>query len=167
MHCVLCCALLLQSCPPLRDPMDYIACRVSLSLEFFRQEYCSQVPCTPPGDLPNHGIEPVAPASPVLQADSSLLSHRAKSQLYFMSGIINIVWDINYTYNFIKCPLNYVNYVSSYHYRLFANIISSPIEPSSSLILITLGCFQNFTIEYDNEYFLIFLIILLEYTASQ
>ena len=88
MHCVFCCALLLQSCPPLRDPMDYIACRVPLSLEFFRQEYCSQVPCTPPGDLPNHGTEPVAPASPVLQADSSLLSHRAKSQLYFMSGII-------------------------------------------------------------------------------
>ena len=68
------------------------------------------------------------------------------SPSYFISGIINIVWDLNYTYNFIKCPLNYINYVSSYHYRLCTNIISSPIEPSSSLILITLGCFQNFTI---------------------
>ena len=31
------------------------------------------------------------------------------SPSYFISGIINIVWDLNYTYNFIKCPLNYIN----------------------------------------------------------
>ena len=34
---------------------------------FFRQEYCSRLPCPPPGDLPDPGIEPVSPAS---QADS-------------------------------------------------------------------------------------------------
>ena len=34
---------------------------------FFRQEYWSGLPCTPPGDLPNPGIEPRFPA---LQADS-------------------------------------------------------------------------------------------------
>ena len=35
-------------------------------MEFFRQEYCSGLPCSPPGDLPNPGIEP---RSPALQAD--------------------------------------------------------------------------------------------------
>ena len=34
---------------------------------FSRQEYCSGLPCPPPGDLPNPGMEP---RSPVLQADS-------------------------------------------------------------------------------------------------
>ena len=38
-----------------------------LSMEFFRQECWSGLPCPPPGDLPNPGIEPGYPA---LQADS-------------------------------------------------------------------------------------------------
>ena len=41
-----------------------------------QQEYWSGLPCPPPGDLPDPGIEPVSPASPKLQADSLPLSHR-------------------------------------------------------------------------------------------
>ena len=37
---------------------------------FSRQEYWSELPCPPPGDLPHPGIEPVAPVVPALQADS-------------------------------------------------------------------------------------------------
>jgi len=44
-----------------------------LSMEFSRQEYWGGLPCPPPGDLPNPGIEPKSPA---LQADSILLSHQ-------------------------------------------------------------------------------------------
>ena len=33
-----------------------------LSMGFSRQEYWSGLPCPPPGDLPNPGIEPVSPA---------------------------------------------------------------------------------------------------------
>ena len=33
-----------------------------MSIGFSRQEYWSGLPCTPPGDLPYLGIEPVAPA---------------------------------------------------------------------------------------------------------
>ena len=36
-------------------------------MEFFRQEYRSQVPCPSPGDLPDQGIKPKSSA---LQADS-------------------------------------------------------------------------------------------------
>ena len=36
---------------------------------FSRQGYCSGLPCPPPGDLPNPGIEP---RSPALQGDSLL-----------------------------------------------------------------------------------------------
>ena len=61
--------LVAQLCPTLCDPMDYIACQASLSMEFSKQEYWSGLPFPPPKDLPNPGTEPTPPA---LQADSLL-----------------------------------------------------------------------------------------------
>ena len=37
---------------------------------FSRQEYCSGLPFSLPGDLPDPGIEPVSLVFPALQADS-------------------------------------------------------------------------------------------------
>ena len=39
-------------------------------MQFSRQEYLSELPRPPPGDLPNPGIKPMSPASPALQVDS-------------------------------------------------------------------------------------------------
>ena len=47
-----------------------VACQAPLSMGFSRQEYCSGLPFSPPGDLPDKGVEPVFPASLALQADS-------------------------------------------------------------------------------------------------
>ena len=47
-----------------------IACQAPLSVGFSRQEYWSGLPCSPPGDLPDPGVEPVSPASPALQVNS-------------------------------------------------------------------------------------------------
>ena len=58
-----------QPCPTLYDPMDRIAHQAPLSMEFFRQEYCSGLPFPFPGYLPNPGIEP---GSPALQAEALL-----------------------------------------------------------------------------------------------
>ena len=58
--------LVAQSCLTPCDPMDCTH-QAPLSMEFFRQEYCSGLPFPSPGDLPDPGIEPVSPA---LQADS-------------------------------------------------------------------------------------------------
>ena len=44
-----------------------LARQAPLSMGFSRQEYWSELPFPPPGDLPNPGNEP---ASPVLQVDS-------------------------------------------------------------------------------------------------
>jgi len=44
--------------------------QASLSAGFSRQEYWSGLPCPPPGDLPELGIEPASLMSPALQADS-------------------------------------------------------------------------------------------------
>ena len=40
-----------------------VAHRAPLSMEFSRQEYWSELPCPPPGNLPDPGIECSSPAS--------------------------------------------------------------------------------------------------------
>ena len=59
----------------LESPVD---CRLqtSLSMEFSRQEYLSELPCPPTGDLPNPRIKP---GSPALQADSLPLRQQGKT----------------------------------------------------------------------------------------
>ena len=54
------CAKLLHSCPALCDPMG-VARQAPLLMGFPRQEYWSGLPCPPPGDFPNPGIEPMSP----------------------------------------------------------------------------------------------------------
>ena len=44
----------------------YIACQAPLSMGFSRQEYQSGLPCPPPRDLPNPGMEPTSLTSPAL-----------------------------------------------------------------------------------------------------
>ena len=56
------CAKSLQLCLTLFDPMDYLAHQAPLFMGFSRQEYWSGLPCPPPGDLPDPGIEPTSPA---------------------------------------------------------------------------------------------------------
>ena len=43
-----------------------VACQAPLSMGFSRQRYWSGLPCPPPGDLPNPGIEPMFLMSPAL-----------------------------------------------------------------------------------------------------
>ena len=52
-----------------------VACQASQSMEYPRQEYWSGLPFPFLGDPPGLGIEP---ASPTLQADSLLQSHRRR-----------------------------------------------------------------------------------------
>ena len=54
-----------------------------LSMGFPRQEYWIGLPCPPPGDLPNPGIEPMSLAS---QEDSSLLSHWGRPCFIIYNG---------------------------------------------------------------------------------
>ena len=51
------------------------AFQAPLSMGFFKQEYWSELPCPPPGDLPNPGIEP---KSPTVQVDSLLSEPQGK-----------------------------------------------------------------------------------------
>ena len=58
-------AKLLQLCLTLRDHVD---CSLPgfFVHRFSRQEYWSQLACSPPGDLPNPGTKPMSLMSPAL-----------------------------------------------------------------------------------------------------
>ena len=47
-----------------------VAHQSPVSMEFFRQEYWSDLPFPPLRDPPDPGIKPASPVSPALQADS-------------------------------------------------------------------------------------------------
>ena len=53
----------LQSYPTLCNPMDS---SLPGTMGFSRQEYCSGLPCPPPGDHPDPGIKPTSLMSPAL-----------------------------------------------------------------------------------------------------
>ena len=68
-NCMVCCSVCLvaQSCPTLCDSMDCSPAKLLCPWGFSRQEYWSGLPCPPPENLPNPGIESWSPA---LWADS-------------------------------------------------------------------------------------------------
>ena len=66
-----------QSCLTLSNPWT-AAYQAPLSMGFSRQEYWSGLPCPPPEDLPNPGIEPTSVMSPALQGDSLLPAQPGK-----------------------------------------------------------------------------------------
>ena len=64
--CVPCCF----SCVRFFSTPWAIAWQTRLSMGFTREEYWSGLPCPPPEDLSDPGMEPASPASPALQEDS-------------------------------------------------------------------------------------------------
>ena len=83
--------LVAQSCPTLFNPMDYNLPGSSCPWGFSRQEQWCGLPCSPPGDLPNPGIEP---RSSTLQVDSLPAEPQGKPQKLSRS----VVTDSN------ECP---------------------------------------------------------------
>ena len=75
------CVLSHFQCTATPCPWVHALCQAPLSMRFFRQEYWSGLPSPPPGDLPDPRIKLV---SPVLQADSLLLSHQGSSMVVVM-----------------------------------------------------------------------------------
>ena len=94
--CVCVTAKSLQSYLTLCSPLDrsLVACQAPLSMGFSRQEYWSELPWPPPGDLPNTGIEPLTPVAPASQADFLPLNYQGSPwvlwQLYKYSRTVEI-----------------------------------------------------------------------------
>ena len=80
-----CCTVLychINLCPTLCDPTG-VAHRAPPSMGFSRQEYWSGLPCPPPGDLPDPGIEPESLRFLHWQVDSLPLAPPRKPLQWF------------------------------------------------------------------------------------
>ena len=80
------CVCVLLSHVQLFAPPQTVAHQASLSMGFFKQEYWSGLPCPPPEDLPNRGIEP---RSPVLWVGS--LPSELPGKPLFCVGMTNLL----------------------------------------------------------------------------
>jgi len=59
---------------------------------FSRQEYWNELPCPPPGDLPDPGIEPVSLRSPALADRFFTTSATWETYLRTISFLKSLVW---------------------------------------------------------------------------
>ena len=66
-----------------------VAHQAPQSMRFSRQVFLG-VPCPPPGDLPDPGVEP---ASPALKAESFLLSHQGSPRYMCMYNQITLLYN--------------------------------------------------------------------------
>ena len=55
---------------------------------FSKQEYWSGLPFTPPGDVPNPGMEPMYPMANTLQVDSFMGEPPGKPLTFLKMGIV-------------------------------------------------------------------------------
>ena len=77
-----------------------IAHQETLSMEFSRQEYWSELPCPSPGDIPKPRIKPWSPS---LQADSLPLSHQDPSATHTY-----IIYMFNYIHLWYQNQIDYI-----------------------------------------------------------
>ena len=80
-------AKLLHLCLTLFSPMD-CTFQVPLSMGFSRQEYWTGLPCPPPGDLLDPGIEPAFLMCPALAGEFFTTSTTWEAFLYNRGGQI-------------------------------------------------------------------------------
>ena len=111
-----------------------VACKAPPSIGLSRQEYWSGLPCPPPGDAPDPGIDPSSPASPAFQSDylssdppgKVLFSDcfKANSSPWHTLPVNNVVWLSKYIRNLV---FN----ITTYH-----RLLSIIIYPCSKLSII-------------------------------
>ena len=76
-----------------------VACQAPLSMGFSRQEYCSGLPCPPPGNLPDPGIKPASFMSPEVAGGFFTTSTTEVIVSYNNSGLDLKRLSTNFDYN--------------------------------------------------------------------
>ena len=84
------CAKSLQLCLALCCPVT-VACQIPLSVGFSRQEYWSELPCPPPRDPPDLGIEPSSLMSPALAGGFFTTSATWEARIYIYIYIFFLI----------------------------------------------------------------------------
>ena len=125
-----CCCLDAQSCPTLCDPMDYSPL---CPWGFSTQQYWSGLPCPPPRDLPNPGIEPRYPAfqtESLLSEAPQLINISSSYNFKAVSLLFSCLIDI-----FNKCRMSTSNAINL--------ILNSSCFPSILMFPIFVKCYHH------------------------
>ena len=78
-----------------------MSCEAPLSMGFSRQEYSSGLPCPPPEDLPDPGIEPRSLESPALAGGRQVLYHGATVGLQEVTFHESLVQGFLFSFHFV------------------------------------------------------------------
>ena len=82
-----------------------IACQAPQSMGFSRQEYWSRLPCPPPRDLPDPGIELMSLTSYALASEFFSTSTAWKVSVYFRHIVVsNSLWPHRLQHVRLPCP---------------------------------------------------------------
>ena len=125
-----------------------VTCQDPLSMGFCRQEYGSELPCPPPGDIPDPGIKP---ASLTLQADSLLLSHGGNPY----TGIPHFTVLRRYC-SFVFC---------FYKLKVFSKSIDTMFFKSICSLCVPRSCFGNSHYISNVFIFVIFVMVICDQSS--
>ena len=110
--------------------------QASLFMGFSRQEHWSELPCPPPGDLPNPGIKPVSFSSPALTGRfyTTSTTWEVLYEAYFLSAI-------SMNRNRTSCELKN-SFTNSYYKHLFSIKFYSVLSTFSGFYYLHLRTLQ-------------------------
>ena len=117
-----------------------IACQDSLSMGFSRQENWSGLPCPPPGDFPDPGIEPVTLSSPALAG-----------------GFSSATWGKPWLSQIYSNRCNAVSEMFSQYTCLWEGLTWSRKQTIIKNLIITLGEEENLALFHVCNYKLLYL----------
>ena len=101
-----------------------VALQASLSMGFSRQEYWSGLPCPPPGDLSDPGVE-----------TASLLSHALASRFFTSSTTWEAYVCVYYIHTHIHSHIYIHMYICTFQRQILGNNLESFVLPLLKLII--------------------------------
>ena len=104
-----------------------------LSMGFSRQKYCSGLACSPPGDLPDSGIEPVSLMSPTLADRFFNTSATCKAPLSYICVYISLCCSVAQSWLTLCDPMDCSPPGSSTHEILLVRILEWVITSYSKI----------------------------------
>ena len=104
-----------------------------LSMKLFRHESWSGLPCPPPGDLPDPGIEPISPVSPVLADGFFIFMPPEKPHLSLPSLLI---YSVLYLSSYLLLIWSVLHFLFSF--LLFIELLSLFYFPPIYLLILHL-----------------------------
>ena len=112
-----------------------IALQAPLSMGFSRQEYWRGLPCPPPGDLPNPGMEPASLMSPALAGRFSTTSAMWEALTCYLKSSFYSSTSLNTIFSSVKLCMRTFSEEKWYKTLKISDILS-PRQTDYQLLLI-------------------------------